>query len=304
MNAVVLDFLKLYNSQWGIDSMRFLGMGMALSLVSNAIVAIAPLRALPDNQIIDKLQGIPVFTLTDQSGAPLTASVNGTDGKKNTYTGGYISRKDAQSFLQTLQKKDPNLAKQLQIRAVRLSELYNVQFNSTPDKKLDIAYVGNQQQVNSALAILQKTNRNLKSVGGVPLFIGRAGKPAGYITVDQNGKKVIPIFFDREQLQPYIDKFKKERPDLAATAEIQVITLEGLITSLRTKNADARADALYNQVLLYPSREAIEYLSSQRSGGTTQPQAQPTTVPSTPSAGAPSPNPSTPAKPPKKKKRV
>jgi Tic22-like family len=288
-----------------MGSMRFLGMGMALSLVSNAIVAIAPLRALPDTQIVEKLQGIPVFTLTDQAGAPLTASVNGTDGKKSTYTGGYISRKDAQAFLVTLQKKDPTLAKQLQIRAVRLSELYAVQFNSTPDKKLDIAYVGNQQQSNAALSILQRTNRTVKAVNGVPLFIGRAGKPTGYITVDQNGKKVIPIFFDKEQLQPYIDKFKKDRPDLASTAEIQVITLEGLIGSLRAKNADPRADALYNQIVLYPSRESIEFLASQRgttgtgSGTTTTPVPKPS--PST--TASPSPTPSTPAKPPKKKKR-
>jgi acylphosphatase len=242
--------------------MRILGMGMALSLVSNALIAIAPAGALSENQILEKLQGIPVFTLTDKSGAPLTATANSNDGKKSNYTGAYTSRKEAQAFLQTIQKKDPNLAKQLQIRAVRLSELYKIQ--SSTDKKLEIAYVGSQQQVNSALAIVQKNDRSIKSFNGVPLFVARAGKPAGYITVESNGKKVVPLFFDREQLQPYIEKFKKERPDLAATTEIQVITLEGLISSLRTKSSDSRAAALYSQILLYPSQEAIDYLRNNK----------------------------------------
>jgi acylphosphatase len=246
--------------------MKILGMGMALSLVSNVLIAIAPAGALSENQILEKLQGIPVFTLTDKSGAPLTA----TDAKKSNYTGAYTSQKEAQAFLQNIQKKDPNLAKQLQIRAVRLSELYKVQYNGSTDKKLEIAYVGNQQQVNSALAIVQKNDRSVKSFNGVPLFVARAGKPAGYITVESNGKKVVPLFFDREQLQPYIEKFKKERPELAATTEIQVITLEGLISSLRTKSSDSRAEALYSQVLLYPSREAIDYLRN----------SKPTTTPS------------------------
>jgi hypothetical protein len=265
--------------------MKILGLGMALSLVSNVLIAIAPARALPDSQIIEKLQGIPVFTLTDQSGSPLTA----TDAKKNNFTGGYLSRKEAQAFLQNLQKKDPALAKQLQIRAVRLSELYNAQYNTPADKKLEISYVGSQPQVDAALAILQKKDRKIKSFNGVPLFVGRAGNPPGYITVDSNGKKVIPLFFDREQLQPFVDKFKKERPDLAATAEIQVITLEGLIASLRTKSSDSRADSLYSQILLYPSREAIEYI---RSNNNNTPQTSPSAKPTT----------TNPVKPPKKTK--
>jgi hypothetical protein len=263
--------------------MKLAGMGLAaLGLVSNALVAIAPARALPDNQIVEKLQGIPVFTITDASGAPLTATTTAADGKQSNFAGAYFSRKEAQAFLQVLQKKDPELYKKLQIRAVRLSELYNVQFNASGDRRLDISYVPSAQQVTSALGIVQKKDRNIKNFNGVPLFVGRAGKPSGYITVDSNGKKVIPLFFDKEQLQPYIDQFKKSRPELASTAEIQVITLEGLIDSLRTKSSDPRADALYSQVVLYPSREAIDMLD--RSTPT-----QPSAAPSRPNSASPTP---------------
>lgn len=231
--------------------MRIVGMGMILSLISNTLVTIAPARALPENQITEKLRGTLVFTITNQAGEPLTAS----DDKKNIFAGGYMSRKEAQAFLQELQKKDPNLAQQLQIRPTVLSDLYNVQYNRPANQKLDIVYVPSQQQTKAALALQQKTNRNIKSFSGVPLFVLTGGKPPAYIKFNINGKKVIPLFFDQEQVAPFISVFKKDRPDLAATAEIQVITLEGLITTLRNKSKDD----LTSQIMLYPSRETLEY---------------------------------------------
>jgi nickel transport protein len=126
-------------------------------------------------------------------------------------------------------------------------------------KKIDIAFVPSAQQVKTALTLAQQTNSSLKKFDGVPLFIGRAGNPKGYITIDQDKKKVIPLFFDREQLQPYMDKFKKDNPRLASTAEIQVITLESFLDTLRAKN-----DPLYDKVIVVPSREGLEFIRSQK----------------------------------------
>jgi Tic22-like family len=243
--------------------MRIVGIGMALSLISNTLVTIAPARALPESQIVEKLRETLVFTITNQAGEPLTAS----DDKKNNYAGGYMSQKEAQAFLQEIQKKDPNLAKQLQIRPTVLSALYNAQYNKPADRKLDIVYVPSQQQAKAALAIQQKTNRNIKNFSGVPLFVITGGKPPAYIKFNVNGKKVIPLFFDQEQVTPFVNVFKKDRPELAATAEIQVITLEGLITTLRNKNKDD----LTSQIMLYPSREAIDYTRNNNKPTTSRP---------------------------------
>lgn len=265
--------------------MRIVGMGMTLSLISNMLIAIAPARALPDNQIVEKLQGILLFTITDQNGKPLAA----TDTKKNNFlVSGFTSRKEAQIFLQDLQKKDPNLAKQLQIRAIRLSELYNFQYNFPSEKKIEVAYVGSQSQVDAALAIAQKKDRKVKSFNGVPLFYATAGNSPAFIAVNSNGKKVVPLFFDRELLQPIVEQFKKDRPELASTAEIRVTTLQELIVSLR-KGGDSRTDSLHSQLLLYPSREAIEYI---RSNNNNTPQTAPSAKPTT----------TNPVKPPKKTK--
>jgi Tic22-like family len=261
--------------------MRILGLGMALSLISNILIAIAPAKALSDNQIVEKLQGVPIFTLTDSSGAPLTIA----QGKRNKFTKGYISPQAARDFIQELQKKNPALAKQVQVRAVRLSDLYKVQYDAAADRRLEISYVGAQQQIDAARSITQQTtSRNTKNFNGVPLFVGRAGTTRGYIMVNTNGKKIIPLFFDREQLQPFLDKFKKDRPELAATVEIQVLTLEGLITTLRTATSDRQTEKLYSQILLYPSRDAINYLksTSNNTNITTPPQiTNPSTITTT-----------------------
>jgi Tic22-like family len=245
--------------------------GWGILTASSVMLAASPLQALPDAQIIEKLQNIPVFTLTDQGGAPLTASVNG-DPKKGSYTGVYLSQKEAKTFLQKLQRENPEIAKKLQIRAVPLSEMYKIQIANNSTSKLDIAFVPNDAQVKTALALTQKTNPQVKSFNGVPLFVARAGKQKGYITVNYKDKKIIPLFFEREQVQVIIDQFKKENPALASTTDVQVLTLESLLDTMRTKN-----DALYSQVAINPSREAIEYLKTQVGSGTTKPATKPAT---------------------------
>lgn len=233
---------------------QILGTGIALGLVSSAVMISTAVQAIPDAQIIEKLKTIPVFTLTDKNGSPLTAAVSG-DPKQGNYAGVYFSMKDAQNFLQQLVKTKPDLAKQLQAQAVPLSELYKLQIA----KKVDIAFVPSADQVQEALTVAKQTNRSLKKFDGVPLFIGRAGNPKGYITITYNNKKIIPLFFDRQQLQPYMDKFKKDNPQLAATAEIQVITFEGFLDTMRSKN-----DPLYEKVEVFPSREGLEFIRSQQ----------------------------------------
>jgi Tic22-like family len=241
--------------------------GCTIAIASSVMLAATPLQALPDAQIIEKLQNIPVFTLTDQGGAPLTAAISG-DPKKGSFTGVYFSQQEARAFLQKLQRENPAIAKQLQIRAVPLSEMYKVQITTNASQKLDIAFVPNEPQVKAALSLTQKVNPQLKRFNGVPLFVARAGKQKGYITIPFKDKKIIPLFFDREQVQVVIDQFKKEQPALASTTDVQVLTLESLLDTMRTKN-----DALYSQVALNPSREAIEYLQSQQRTGTGKPAA-------------------------------
>ncbi len=223
--------------------------GIVIGLISSTVLASSVVQAIPDIQILKKLQGIPVFALTDKDGSPLREG----DAAKRSYVSAYFSPKDAQAALKKIGQDQPDLGKQLQIRPVSLSEMYKLQTS----KKVDVVFVPQQSQVAMALALLQKKNRALKKFEGVPLFLGLAGKQPGYLTISQNRKQVIPLFFDREQLQPHLDTYQKNNPQWVKTTGVRVLTLEGFLGVLR-----ANDNPLYDKVVIMPSPEATELLRS------------------------------------------
>ncbi len=236
--------------------MKHLGLGVAIGLVSSAVLAIQPAHALTDAQIIEKLQGIPVIALTDKSGAPLVAQLN--DKQKGLFTEVYLGQKEVSTTLQKLKVSNPAVAKQLQIRVVTLGDVYKSQIASSSDKKLNVLIVPSEVQVKSAISLLKKNDPNkAQQFNGVPLFVGIAGKPRGYVSINsaQDKKRIIPIFFDKEQLQAVLDRFKKDQPNLAPTTEIQVISLDSLLTQMRSKN-----EPFYGQIVLARSKEMAEYV--------------------------------------------
>jgi nickel transport protein len=58
-------------------------------------------------------------------------------------------------------------------------------------------------------------------------------------------------------LQSLLERFKQQKPDLAATVEIQVVPLQAVIQKLKTGN-----DANLNQIVLVPPQESVEDRSS------------------------------------------
>ena len=78
--------------------------GVMVSLGS-VLLAATPIQALPESQIVDKLQGIPVFALTDSDNFLLTAALSNEAGKP-AKGGAFFSQADAKTFLQKLQKEN------------------------------------------------------------------------------------------------------------------------------------------------------------------------------------------------------
>jgi hypothetical protein len=69
--------------------------------------------ALTEDQVVQKLQSVPVFTVTDAQGSPLVASIpKGQNQNQTTAVAGvFISQKDAQAFVERLKTEKPDLAK-------------------------------------------------------------------------------------------------------------------------------------------------------------------------------------------------
>lgn len=233
--------------------------GLVGSIMLGTLVAGASrVLALPQEQILQKLSPVPVFTIANAQGAPLVASPPKGE-KGQAVAGVFISRTDAQAFLDGLKTKNPELAKGVQVVPISLAEVYklNQDGKGKPDS-LGFAYVPSQVQVTSAVEVLKKSGQDVKQFAGTPLFVARGGKDKGYLTIQRGDSAVIPMFFKKEDLQGLLDQFKQQQPALAPTVEVQVLALEGLMQVLQTKD-----DPQLNQIMLVPPRDSLEFVQSQ-----------------------------------------
>jgi hypothetical protein len=274
--------------KWGATLSLIGGVLMGTLLVNTQYVL-----ALTDEQVTARLRPVPVFTITDQQGAPLvSAPPQGQQGPP--VAGVFISQQDAQTFLNNLRQTNPQVAQGVQVVPVSLAEVYNLarQSESQPEP-LKFAFVPMQQQVQSALALLQQEGQSVEQFNGVPLFIARAtSQEGGYLTIQQGDQQVIPMFFKREELQAMLDRLQREQPTLAAQMNIQVVNLENLIQTLQSSDNQE-----LTQILLVPPSESIEYVRSLQPAQGQQPASSGTPAPATPAPATPAPAPATPATP-------
>jgi nickel transport protein len=240
--------------------MKFLkNWGIRLGLFSGAMVSVLlgmtpHSLALPQAQIIQKLQQVPVFTIANENGAPLVAS-----GENDSRVAGvFISQQDAQEFVGRLKEENPELASQVQVVALSLGRVYQLdQQNESEGNGLDFTYVPMEEEVQSALSLLQQQGQQVENFSGVPLFIARGGENEGYLMVEREGQQMIPLFFEKEQLQRMVDQFKQDQPQRAESVQIDVVTLESMLQTLEEKD-----DEQLKQVVLVPSQESMEFLQS------------------------------------------
>ncbi len=212
--------------------------------------------ALPDKEVAERLRPIPVFTVTDAQGAPLVATVPLKEGDNQTanVAGVFMSQQDANAFLDRLKTENPELGNSVQIVPVSLAEVYELEKrNQNQTEDLDFAFIPKQEQVQLAL----QQNPQFQ---GVPLFVAKAGQNQGYLTIQpQDGVQLIPFFFEEQQLQAMVDRYKQQQPNQAGNITIEVVSLEGLIGTLQREN-----NPDLNKIMLVPSQESQQFLESLR----------------------------------------
>ncbi len=242
----------------GIAGASFFSWGILENLIANA---------LPQEQVLEKLDPVPVFTIADEQGAPLVAS--GEDQAK--VAGVFISQDDANQFVNQLKTENPELAQKVKVVPVSLGpelaqkvkvvpvslgEVYKLAESAkTQENPLNFAYVPEQEAVSSAKTIGEANQQPYK--GGVPLFVARGGEGKGYLTFERNSQQVIPFFFDKQQLEQMVARFKEQEPEVAANVNIEVHPLEGVIETLETGS-----DEILQKIVLVPSSESIEFLQN------------------------------------------
>jgi hypothetical protein len=258
MRGAVMKSLVRWGATLGIAGSVFLG---GLSGIGN-LPGLGNLEAvaLPQDQVVKKLQEVPVFTLTNPKGEFVVLSRN-NQSKTVSQVGFFISKQDAQKFLDNrLKKENPQLASTLQVRPLSLADYYKIVLESK--KKSDsVIYtlVPTQAQVASATSMVNANGKKVEQFNGIPLFVPKFKKDNSYLTIPlaKGNERYIPFFFEKEQAVALLDEFKKAVPKEAENTEIQVVDLYGVMEALNTSN-----DPSINKIVLYPSRESINFIRS------------------------------------------
>ena len=81
---------------------------------------------------------------------------------------------------------------------------------------------------------------------------------SGLLTIQQGNESAIPMFFEKEQLQTFIERFKTSQPDLAKSADIQVLQLENILEAMSSTQKDESLE----KIMLIPSNESLQFLQS------------------------------------------
>lgn len=219
--------------------------------------------ALSAEEVLQKLTPVPVFTITDQNGSPLVASVKKEGNENSSVAGVFISKSDADAFVEKLKGENPDLAATVKVVPVSLGEVYEMSQSSQKNgQKLQFAYVPIRRQVESAKILLEQNGQDVNQFNGVPLFIAKGGPDNGYLTIQRGEQQVIPMFFNKEDLQGMLDRAKTQQPDVFSSVKIEVVNLEGVIKAL--ENDD---DPFLEKIIFIPPRESLEFVQQLKQSG-------------------------------------
>ncbi|MEM9541636.1 MAG: Tic22 family protein [Cyanobacteria bacterium P01_E01_bin.42] len=220
-------------------------LGLSLGIFLGSGGANFRAQALPGEEVERILSPVPVFMITDGEGKPLTASREGEDGE--TVTGVFLSRGEAQSFINDLGRNQPELAGQLQVLTLSLIQVVR---QARAQEAIWFEFVSIAGQLEAA----QTIQRDFQ---GTPLFAAKAGVDGGYLSITVNDRQAIPFFFEKQKLDNLVARFTQQNPDQANTVEIQVIPLESMISTLENSQEET-----LRQIVLVLSDESLAYVRS------------------------------------------
>jgi len=249
--------------QWGsrlsLMGTLLLSPVVGLSLMPSAAIAI------PEAQIERKLQGIPVYAISDEEGVLLTVSVprdrEKPDEGRISLTRVFISQTDAQSFLAQVRESNPDIPQGMSARAIPLSEVYKLhQEYKDAEEPLVFQFQPKDEQVNQARTVLQQQGdpELANAFQGVPLFMAKAGEDRGYLTIQNGDRQAVLAFFDHGDLEQALEEYKKQNSDANSQIVVQVTTLERLMDLLITED-----DPFLQKVELIPTPESRSFLQQE-----------------------------------------
>ena len=220
-------------------------------------------EALTEAQALEKLNGIPVFTITDEKGTPVLGSLpkqSNSPASDKQLLLFFLSPSDAQKMVDQIKTSNPALGSKARVISRSMQDAYQI-IKSNTEKKIAFQIIPDKASIDSARSILTAQGKPADKLPSVPVFFAVSGKDkqAGLLTIEQNGKQLVPFFFDPKDLQGLIDRVKTQQPEIASTTKIQVTSLSQVLESMITNANKPNPDA--EKFIFVPSRTAVEQIS-------------------------------------------
>ncbi len=233
--------------------------GALLSLVpaTGNFSLIQPVLALDRKDVFNRLTQIPVFTLVNEKGNPILVSPK-NDKSGTQYATFFLSPQEIQNFNNALKASNPTLAKAVSIRALPLGKALEFgEAQKAQNKPLKIDIIPHKSTLDFALTLAKKTNKDLKTFPGIPIFA----------LTDLTGKKVISVqrkdsttpnqlyFFDETDAQNALNNLTKSNNKLAAQTRISVAPFQNLLGILLKMEKSSDAD----RIVMIPSQTSLKF---------------------------------------------
>lgn len=239
--------------------------------------------ALSEDEVARRLGAVPVFTIMLASGQPLVVFPSDGQGTANRPLSEgrvihFFNPNDAQAMLTSLQRRNPEGMAGSSILVSSLGEVYQRQRSPGQANRPRTSYWPLAAQNDAAINLIRAENPgelgNDVIFPGIPLFTATQGNTDNFLTIQEDNREVVPLFFRREDLDALLSRFRQVQPALINNAQIQVINLETLITELEQGR---EGDPFVDRARLIPSREALEFIQSvqgEQQGQAPQPSGQ------------------------------
>ena len=206
-------------------------------------------RALPETQVINKLENVPTFTIVDREGGPVPIKLQSQGGSSNNSSSlalFFINPQDAQDTLQSLTKSKPELKNNLSVTPVSLSEVYEIladaKQNRVKEAPLEIVPIVSELPLaRDVMAADGVTKLEKPEQVGIPLFYAVVGDQEDYmIRQDINNNSYIPFYWTKKEVEEDIAAYKRGSSDAQSqTIKIKAISLSQFIQNLLENNNDA-----------------------------------------------------------------
>ncbi len=255
--------------------------GATVSIVTATIFSTGVNRfkalALPNEQILEILNPVPVFTIANKDGQAITVTrpvedQEASDGnEEQTLLYVFMSPQDAKNYINTVVKeKNSELANDATVITLPLGYIFEEsQKQENQDKGLLFTFIPTQESQTKAQGILEGDGKQYQ--GGVPLFWIKdkaSGQPIPSFENNDTSEPILRLFFDKNRLDAAVQESIQGDVDFDSNFEVEVTLLEQVIGALVQKD-----DEYLQQIRFVISDESQNFILQNASNAPSAPAA-------------------------------